>query len=67
MATVGAVLGEILGSDRGIGYLVLNASRRLDGELLFATLVVLVTISLLLVAAVDLVEWAVLGRRLRAQ
>jgi NitT/TauT family transport system permease protein len=56
LATVGAVIGEFLGSDDGIGYLVLSASRRLDGELLYASLIILVALCMGLVALVDALE-----------
>ncbi|MPZ52437.1 MAG: ABC transporter permease subunit [Acidimicrobiia bacterium] len=56
LAAVGAVIGEFLGSDNGIGYLVLNASRRLDGEMLYASLIILVILVLGLVWLVDATE-----------
>lgn len=56
LAAVGAVIGEFLGSDNGIGYLVLNASRRLDGEMLYASLIILVALVLGLVWLVDTTE-----------
>ncbi len=48
LATVGAIIGEFVGSDRGLGYLLLVAGGDLRTELLFATLVVLTTIGLIL-------------------
>lgn len=56
LAAIGAVLGEFLGSDRGIGYLVLASSRQLNGELLFASLVALAIATWMLVGLIDLVE-----------
>jgi NitT/TauT family transport system permease protein len=62
LAAVGAVLGEFLGSDRGVGYQILSSSRRLDGGLLYASLIALILISWVLVEVVDLVEgWLLRG------
>jgi NitT/TauT family transport system permease protein len=58
LAIVGAVLGEFLGSDRGIGYAILSAGRRLDGASLYANLAVLVAVSLVLVGIVERVQRA---------
>jgi NitT/TauT family transport system permease protein len=64
LAVVGAVLGEFLGSDAGLGYMVLSASRRLDGGLLYASLLLLITIPWLLVRVLDIAE-AILLRGVR--
>jgi NitT/TauT family transport system permease protein len=48
LATVGAIIGEFVGSDRGLGYLLLVAGGDLRTELLFATLAVLTGIGLVL-------------------
>jgi NitT/TauT family transport system permease protein len=56
LATVGAIIGEFVGSDRGLGYLLLVAGGDLRTELLFATLVVLTAIGLLLYYAMALLE-----------
>jgi NitT/TauT family transport system permease protein len=64
LAAVGAVLGEYLGSDRGVGYQILGASRRLDGGLLYASLLALILLSWVLVQLVDLLEaWLLRGTR----
>ena len=55
-ATVGAVVGEWVGADSGLGYLLLWANANLDTPLLFAILVCLMVIGLLLYYAVELVE-----------
>jgi NitT/TauT family transport system permease protein len=56
LAAIGAVLGEYLGSDRGVGYQILGAARRLDGGLLYASLIALILLSWALVKLVDLLE-----------
>ena len=56
LATVGAIIGEFVGSDRGLGYLLLVAGGDLRTELLFATLAVLTAIGLLLYYLMALLE-----------
>lgn len=56
LSAVGAIVGEFLGSDNGIGYLALSASRNLDGNMLFASLAVLVALCLFLIASIDRLE-----------
>jgi NitT/TauT family transport system permease protein len=56
LAVVGAVLGEYLGADRGLGYQIVGASRQLDTALLYASLVLLILICWALVALIDLAE-----------
>jgi NitT/TauT family transport system permease protein len=56
LATVGAIIGEFVGSDRGLGYLLLVAGGDLRTELLFATLVLLTGIGLVLYYVMALLE-----------
>lgn len=64
LAAIGAVLGEYLGSDRGLGYLILSSSRVLNGGLLYASLIALIVMSWILVRIVDLTEnWVLRGTR----
>jgi NitT/TauT family transport system permease protein len=56
LAFVGAVVGEYLGSARGIGYLILQAEGTFDIDTVLAGIVVLTLFALLLDAAVGLVE-----------
>lgn len=56
LATVGAIIGEFVGSDRGLGYLLLVAGGDLRTSLLFATLVVLTAIGLVLYYGMVLLE-----------
>jgi putative hydroxymethylpyrimidine transport system permease protein len=53
-APMAAVIGEWVGASKGLGYLMLNANARLDINLVFATLVVLVAFSLTLFFIVDM-------------
>jgi NitT/TauT family transport system permease protein len=56
LAFVGAVVGEYLGSARGVGYLILQAEGTFDIDTVFAGIVVLTVFALLLDGAVSLVE-----------
>ncbi|KAA0968557.1 ABC transporter permease [Aureimonas fodinaquatilis] len=55
-ATVGAVVGEWVGAESGLGYLLLAANANLDTTLLFAVLVALMIIGLVLYYAVEIAE-----------
>ena len=56
LAFVGAVVGEYLGSARGIGYLILQAEGTFDVDTVFAGIVVLTAFALVLDAIVGKVE-----------
>ena len=56
LAVVGALTGEFVGSDRGLGHVLVQASGNLNTALLFATLVVLSLIAMAFFYAVELVE-----------
>lgn len=60
LAVIGAVVGEFVGADRGLGFLVNLARGILDTPMLFVALFVLVGIALALYSAVALIEYAVL-------
>lgn len=62
VAPIGAVIGEWVGSARGLGYLMLHANGRMQTDLVFAALLVLCVMALALWFAVDrglrlLVRW----------
>jgi putative hydroxymethylpyrimidine transport system permease protein len=63
VAPIGAVVGEWVGSSAGLGYLMLHANARLQIDVMFAALVVLMAIALTLYVVVDrllvrLMPWA---------
>lgn len=62
MAFVGAVVGEYLGSARGVGYLILQAESTFDVNAVFAGILVLTVFALLLDTAVSLVERGLMVR-----
>jgi putative hydroxymethylpyrimidine transport system permease protein len=55
-ATIGAVFGEWSGSTDGLGYVMLQATPQLQTALVFASILVLTTESILLFLAVSLLE-----------
>jgi putative hydroxymethylpyrimidine transport system permease protein len=63
VAPIGAVVGEWVGSSAGLGYLMLHANARLQIEVMFAALLVLMAMALALYLTVDrllvrLMPWA---------
>lgn len=52
-APMGAIIGEWVGSSKGLGYLMLNANSRMQISLVFAILLVIVVLTLLLYFGVD--------------
>ena len=53
VAPIGAVVGEWVGSSRGLGYLMLHANARLQIDMMFAALLLLAAISLTVFYLVD--------------
>jgi NitT/TauT family transport system permease protein len=60
LAVIGAVVGEFVGADRGLGFMVNLARGILDTPMLFVALFTLVAIAVALYAAVALLEHIVL-------
>ena len=56
LAVVGAVVGEFVGSNSGIGYVLQKANGNFDLPLMFAALVVLSLIGVLLFVLLDVIE-----------
>ena len=56
LAVVGAIVGEFVGSDRGLGYLLLTSTGTLDGPLIWAALLVLIAMGMILFAIVSAIE-----------
>ena len=63
LAVIGAVVGEFVGADRGLGFLINLARGILDTPMLFVALFTLVLIALVLYGAVALLEYFVLAWR----
>jgi len=63
VAPIGAIVGEWVGASQGLGYLMLNANARLQIDVMFAALIVIILLALSLYFCVDkslrtLVWWA---------
>ncbi len=56
MSVVGAIVGEFVGADKGLGYLLLVANGNMDSRLLFACVLVLTVMGILLYNVLDLLE-----------
>jgi NitT/TauT family transport system permease protein len=56
LAVVGAIVGEFVGSDRGLGYLLLTSTGTFDGPLTWAALIILIAMGMILFAIVSLIE-----------
>ncbi|MDH3345302.1 MAG: ABC transporter permease subunit, partial [Desulfobacteraceae bacterium] len=57
VAPIGAVVGEWVGSSRGLGFYMLHANARMQIDIMFAALVVLGVLSLAIYFSVD---WAMI-------
>lgn len=61
-APIGAIVGEWVGSSSGLGYLMLNANARVQIDMMFAALIVIIALALILYFTMDkilrsLVTW----------
>ena len=57
LAVIGAVIGEFVSADKGLGYLVQQASSVLNTPQLYAALVSLAFVGIILFSAVRIIEW----------
>lgn len=65
LAVVGAVVGEFIASNSGLGFLLLVANNNLETPMLFAVVAVLAVMSSLLFFAIEALEAVLLPRPLR--
>ena len=56
LAVIGAVIGEFVGSDRGLGYLILVASGEMNTALIFGVMILLAVIGIFSFSAVGVIE-----------
>jgi NitT/TauT family transport system permease protein len=66
LAVVGAVVGEFVGGDAGLGYLLMTANGTMDTQLLFAGIVALTILGVALFMLVELAERLAVPRHLLA-
>lgn len=68
LAVVGAIVGEFVAADRGLGYLLMIASGEMNSKLLFAAIVVLTALGVAFFLLVEALErWAIPWHALRSQ
>ncbi len=60
LATVGAIVGEFVGSNTGLGYLLLFANGNVNSPLLFAALTIISVLALVLFCLVAVAERMIL-------
>jgi NitT/TauT family transport system permease protein len=68
LATIGAIVGEFIGANEGLGYVLIVATGNLDAPLVFAVLVLISALAVIFYAVVELIEeffiwWHVSKRR----
>ncbi|UNX53740.1 ABC transporter permease [Georgenia sp. TF02-10] len=56
LAVTGAVVGEFVGGNEGLGYVILQANGTMDTAMLFAALVIMSVLGILLFAVIQLAE-----------
>jgi NitT/TauT family transport system permease protein len=56
LSVIGAVVGEFVGSDEGLGYVILSATSYWKTELAFSSMILLSVMAIVLFSAVSLVE-----------
>ncbi|WP_377297132.1 ABC transporter permease [Rhizobium sp. SGZ-381] len=62
LAVAGAVVGEFIGSDKGLGYLMLQVQVNLDTASMFMAVLLITLIGVALYGAVALLEWLLVNR-----
>ncbi|MEJ0049881.1 MAG: ABC transporter permease [Methylovirgula sp.] len=67
LAVVGAIVGEFVSADKGLGYLVLVANGNLDTRLVFACVFMLTALGLAFYFAIEGLERAILRGRVKTQ
>jgi NitT/TauT family transport system permease protein len=56
LAIIGAIIGEFVGGNRGLGYLIIVANQELDTPLAFAAIFLLSAAGIALYAVIELFE-----------
>ena len=56
LAVTGAVVGEFVGANEGLGYVILQANGSLDTAMLFAALIIMSLLGIILFAIIEIAE-----------
>ncbi len=67
LAVVGAVVGEFVGADKGLGYVIVLANGALNTQLLFAAIALLSLLGIILFVVIELLERLFLPAHLAAR
>ncbi len=67
VATIGAVIGEWVGAQQGLGYLMIQANARLDTELVFASILWLTVMGLILWGLVGIMEKKIINWKVKKE
>ena len=62
LAVAGAVVGEFIGSEKGLGYLMLQVQINLDTATMFMSVLLITLIGVVLYSAVAFLEWILVNR-----
>jgi ABC-type nitrate/sulfonate/bicarbonate transport system permease component len=62
LALIGSVLGEFIGGNRGLGYIIMSSGSAFRTDRIFAALVFLASIGLLMLVSIQLIERLLLKR-----
>jgi NitT/TauT family transport system permease protein len=63
LAVAGAIVGEFIGSDRGLGYLMIQVQINLDTATMFMAVAIITLIGVAIYGAVAALEWLFVNRR----
>src|SRR5437660_617108 len=67
LAIIGAIIGEFVGGNRGLGYLIIVANQELDTPLAFAAIFLLSAAGIVLYLAIELLERVLIPWHLPSQ
>ena len=62
LAVAGAIVGEFIGSDRGLGYLMIQVQINLDTATMFMAVTIITLIGVAIYGAVAALEWLLVNR-----
>lgn len=63
LAVAGAIVGEFIGSDRGLGYLMIQVQINLDTATMFMAVTIITLIGVAIYGTVAVLEWLLVNRR----
>ena len=61
LAVTGAVVGEFVGGNEGLGYVILQANGNIDTAMLFAALIIMSLLGIVLFLVIEIAERFLIG------